>query len=129
MLILSSKFVTVYCFCFKSLCKILDLQCEFVFSSDLANDKKLKGQCKIIDICNLLKADTYINLIGGQDLYSKEEFFRNRIELRFHKMRNIKYDQNCEQFVSNLSIIDVIASCGVDMIKNNLLNEYDLIGE
>jgi len=63
----------------------LDLDINYLISSKLDKDCSLKGQEKIIHICKKLKADTYLNAIGGKKLYSKEVFRNNGIDLRFIK--------------------------------------------
>jgi hypothetical protein len=61
----------------------LQIGINYDISSELNKDCSLKGEDKVIDICKRLKADTYINAIGGQHLYSKEEFKQNGIDLYF----------------------------------------------
>jgi|ERR1700730_1337803 len=43
----------------------------------------LRGQDRILDICRRERADTYVNLPGGQKLYSRESFKAAGIELAF----------------------------------------------
>jgi hypothetical protein len=80
----------------------------------------------VIAICKKLNASKYINAIGGTDLYSKEEFARNSIELNFIKMKNFIYNQFDYNFIPYLSIIDVIMFNSLEDIKKQL-NEYVLI--
>jgi len=54
----------------------------------------IKGQEKIIHICKLLNADTYINAIGGQDLYDKEAFKQSYIDLKFIKKQILLHTLN-----------------------------------
>ena len=54
-----------------------------IISSNINKDCTLKGQEKVIHICKTLGADIYLNAVGGQKLYSQEEFKKNSIELRF----------------------------------------------
>ena len=62
----------------------------------------------MIAINKLLGADTYINAIGGADLYSRENFARHGIQLQFLQTREVRYSQFSEPFVPLLSIIDVM---------------------
>ena len=64
----------------------------------------------------------YVN----QDLYNKEDFAKNGIELNFIKMNDIKYKQFNNEFVPNLSIIDVMMFNSPETIIE-LLNKYTLI--
>lgn len=90
------------------LSKYFKLETEFVFSSDIEKDNLLKGQDKVISICKKEKAEIYCNSIGGISLYSRDDFQNNSIELKFIKSKNIQYEQFGQNFVSNLSIIDLM---------------------
>ena len=70
-------------------------------------------------------AATYINAIGGQQLYSQSIFASNGIDLKFIKTRPICYQQYASAFVANLSIIDVIMFNSKESIRV-MLGEYDL---
>ena len=112
-----------------SLRKIADyLQIDTVFriSSEIDKNDELKGQDKVIAICQQLKATNYINAIGGIELYDKISFSRHQIELSFVKTITIQYAQFDDVFTPWLSIIDVIMFNSVDETKL-LLNKYDLV--
>ena len=95
-------------------------------SSDIQKDNSLKAQDKIIDICKKENANIYINAIGGQALYSNDDFMNNNLVLKFIKMDEISYKQFKNNFVPNLSIIDVLMFNSVEDV-NNMLNKYALI--
>ena len=86
----------------------LGIGTEFVFSSELPNDKQLKGKDKILDICKLLGATEYYNAIGGQELYDRQEFDDNGIQLHFVNASLDAYPQLSSEFVPGLSMIDVL---------------------
>lgn len=98
----------------------------FMLSSEIPKNQAQSAQDRIITMCKTLEADTYINPIGGTDLYSKEDFNRNDIGLKFIKTRDIRYTQYDTSFIPNLSIIDVLMFNSPNNIKN-LITEYDLI--
>ena len=81
---------------------------------------------RVLEICKIERADIFINAIGGIDLYSKNEFFNNGIELKFIQTKFIEYKQFDNNFVPNLSIIDVMMFNSPEEIKR-LLNEYVFI--
>ncbi len=99
---------------------------EIILSSDLSKSNELKGQEKVIHIANILGCDTYINSIGGMDLYSKEEFKKLGIDLFFLKKDSVCYQQYNDDFIDNLSIIDVLMFNSDEEIRE-MLNEYVLI--
>lgn len=106
--------------------KYLDINTKIILSSTLDKDNNLKGEEKVIHINKLLGTDIYINAIGGQELYNKEEFEKEGIKLKFLKMGEIRYTQFKNEFVPNLSIIDVMMFNSKKIIQN-MLNEYILI--
>lgn len=61
--------------------KHLGVEPVFDFSSKYPSD--LKAQDRIIDLCEKLKATTYVNLSGGKNLYDTEAFSKKGIELEF----------------------------------------------
>jgi len=88
--------------------KHLDINSEFVISSSSYNNSQLKGQDRIIDICKKECASVYINAFGGRELYTRDVFLNNNVELRFMENKSLGYEQFSNEFVSNLSIIDVL---------------------
>ena len=106
--------------------KYLKINTNIILSSSLSKDNSLKAQDKVIHINKLLGSDTYINAIGGQELYDREEFKREGIELKFLNMNDIKYTQFKNEFVPNLSIIDVMMFNSKMEIKE-MLNNYELL--
>ena len=104
----------------------LGIKTEIILSSSLEKNNLLKAQAKVIHINKLLGSDTYYNAIGGQDLYSTEEFQRNGVELYFLKMGEIEYKQYENKFVPGLSIIDILMFNDVDMVRQYLEN-YTLV--
>jgi len=104
----------------------LDVKTKFVVASGIEKSNDLKGQAKVLDVCKILKASEYINALGGQKLYSRDVFKNNCVELYFIKTKEITYKQFDNEFLPNLSIIDVLMFNSQDKIKR-FLNEYELI--
>lgn len=100
----------------------LGINTEFVFSSDLGNDKSMKGKDKILDICKLMGATEYYNAIGGSELYDKKEFVENGIQLYFVNSTLEPYPQLSPQFIPYLSMIDVL-------MMNSRENVISLLGK
>jgi len=108
------------------ICDYLSIETEFILSSEIEKDETLKGQDRVIEINRILGSTHYINPIGGMELYSKEAFRKAGIELSFLRMRPVVYKQYNNEFVPNLSIIDVMMFNSREEIKE-LLGEYDLL--
>lgn len=112
----------------KIVCEYLDIKTELIVSSELKKDCSLKGQDKILAICELLNATEYYNAIGGMKLYSFDAFKEKNIRLAFLKTNKIEYKQFGNEFQSNLSIVDVLMFNSKDEVKK-MLNEYTLLDE
>ncbi len=106
--------------------KYIGLNTELLLSSCVQKDNSKKSQDRIIEINRVLDSDVYINPIGGQLLYNRNDFLKYGIELYFIEMQQVEYQQFKNAFVPNLSIIDV-------MMFNNkneiiaMLNKYRLV--
>lgn len=112
----------------KKIIEYLEINTTVLISSEVEKDNMLKGKNKILDICKNLGASEYYNAIGGQELYSYEEFNKEGIKLKFLKSGNIEYKQFKNEFIPNLSIIDVMMFNSKEKIKE-FLNDYTLISE
>ena len=108
------------------ICEYLKIETKIVISSTIDIDHSLKSEQKVIAICKELQADTYINLIGGMELYSKYNFIKKNIELKFIKSKPIFYKQFDNSFVPNLSILDVMMFNSIEEI-GKMLREYELL--
>lgn len=106
--------------------KYLDIKKEIVFSSEIKKNEALSSQEKIINIVKILNGKTYINPIGGQDLYNKEDFSKENLNLFFIKTNEIIYKQFKNEFIPNLSFIDVLMFNPPQKIKE-MLDNYELI--
>lgn len=110
----------------RQICKYLLIDTDLYVSSSINKNNDLKSQDKIIEICNILGADEYFNAIGGQELYSYEDFAYHGIKLKFLKTGKVEYQQFNKQFVPNLSIIDVMMFNSPVDIKE-MLEHYELL--
>ena len=104
----------------------LEINTKFLYSSKINNDKSLQAQDRLIEISQLLNATDYVNTIGGVELYNKDDFSTAGINLSFIKTTNIEYKQYKNEFVQNLSIIDVMMFNSKEEIRQ-MLNQFELI--
>jgi WbqC-like protein family len=104
----------------------LGIGTRIVLSSSVPIDHSLRGQDKVLALCEVLGATTYINAIGGTSLYGAEAFEARGIDLRFLQSRPVTYPQFGNPFVPWLSILDVLMFNEIDTVRA-LLDEYDLI--
>ena len=102
-------------FYIKKICEYLDIKTKIIDSSEgLTVKKKNEG---LQDIVKHFKGNTYINAIGGQSLYNKENFASQNIDLKFIKNKSE---------LPTTSILDLLFKYDKSFIKQEL-NNYELI--
>ena len=96
-------------------------------SIDVPLDGQYRRENLVLAYCRKRNADEYINAIGGTKLYFQNFFRENGVVLKFvHTNEDIVYNQNRDEFVPNLSIIDVMMYCTPEQIEE-MLKAYTLI--
>lgn len=105
----------------------LEISTTISISSNIDINHSLKSESKVIEICKARKATVYINPIGGLELYKKENFLNEGIELFFLKTGAVNYKQFNNEFIPFLSIIDVMMFNSTAQIKNHLDHSFQLI--
>lgn len=108
-------------------CEHLGISTEIMISSSIAINHDLKNQDKVLALCAAVGASTYVNPIGGMELYSKEAFRENGVELKFIQSLPFEYAQLGDAFVPWLSIIDVMMFNPFDTIQTCASTNYELI--
>lgn len=89
--------------------KHLGLNTQLVRSSDIAIDHTLKAQDKVLALCRALQATTYVNAIGGLELYERPAFEAQGTRLQFIRSTWAPYPQWPNQaHVPWLSVVDVL---------------------
>lgn len=91
----------------------LEVNVNYFISSEIKKDCLLKGKDKVLNICKRLNATTYINAIGGKELYSKDEFMNNGVNLLF---------LHPSDELPKRSIIDVLMNYSKEEVKIMLKN-------
>ena len=111
---------------FREILSYLSVETEILMSSEIPKDNSLRGKDKIIQICEILGADTYYNAVGGKNLYDQEEFREHGITLNFVDSLPQVYSQlHTREFVSGLSMVDVLMNNTKDKV-NSLLESYQI---
>tara|TARA_Y100001936_G_scaffold240864_1_gene275909 strand:- start:3346 stop:4050 length:705 start_codon:yes stop_codon:yes gene_type:complete len=105
----------------------LEINVEFLKASDLDFDGK--KSLLVLDMCKKLKADTYIFGELGKNYVDENSFENENINLIFQNYQHPSYNQLSKNFISHLSIIDVLFNHGPksleiimsgNITKNNL---------
>jgi WbqC-like protein len=108
-------------------CELLNIGTEIRISSSIAIDHSLRKQNKVIALCRAVGAATYVNASGGIDLYSREDFQRHGMDLKFIRSKPFEYNQFGDGFVPLLSIIDVLMFNSIEDVRNCISHNYELI--
>lgn len=110
----------------QTICNYLNIKTAFIVSSTINIDHSLRGQQKVLALCKATGAKEYINPIGGTELYSKDIFKEHGLKLGFLQSLPVQYVQLKNEFVSWLSIIDVMMFNPVEKVTT-YLNDYTII--
>jgi hypothetical protein len=105
----------------------LGIGTRVLLSSQLAKNAEVRGEDRVIDVGRRVGATSYVNAIGGVEIYDRARFAASNIELWFLRTRDIQYRQfGRHPFVPSLSIIDVMMFNSKQEIAG-LLDAYDLV--
>jgi hypothetical protein len=107
-------------------CQHLGIHTAFRISSSVPIDHGLRAQDKVIALCNEVGATTYINPIGGTELYDGGVFAQRGLRLQFIQSTPFNYPQFGRAFVPWLSIIDVMMFCSPTEIQQQLSSGFQL---
>ena len=90
----------------------INIKCTFYFSSKF--NLKEKRTSKLVQILELLNFKNYISPMGAKQYLLDDNFKKlSNVELIFNNFISINYQQKMQKnFISNLSIIDLIANLG-----------------
>ena len=122
---------TITDLCEKSLiesCRYLGIKTPITRSSSLglSYGANIGKADKLIHLCKHKGYSSYVNSPGGKALYDKKYFHERGVELEFLSPSVIEYNQpNTREFVSHLSIIDVIMNNRKEDIPE-LLNGFSV---
>lgn len=107
-------------------CRHLSLETELLSSSGRYANTSLTGQERVLDICRQEGARCYLNPQGGIELYDRDVFQAQGIELCFAVPHNTPYPQQGNAFVPWLSAIDILMNVGRNGMRA-MLGNFDLI--
>ena len=93
---------------------------KIIFSSDLNLDST--GSEKLLDICKNCNAQIYLSGELGTNYLNEKIFEKEGIQVIFEKFIHPTYSQKFEEFIPNMSIIDLLFNEGensIDILKNS----------
>lgn len=93
--------------------RYLGLSTQLLRASEIAGAEGAKAE-RLISICEVLGADAYHSPVGSFDYIDPVLFAGAGLKLTFQHFEHPVYDQGQGDFVSHLSVIDMLAHCGPD---------------
>ena len=98
------------------ICKVLDIRTTI--SSDKIFSLSSKKTDYLKDICLKKKCDNYISTLGSKNYFGEAQYFPDtKIKIDFFDFKDSKYSQNSKNFISRLSIIDLLFNIGPNTLK------------
>jgi hypothetical protein len=116
-----SNVAEINCILLARIAQRLNLKCEFKMASSLLSREEDSGQNYVLSISKALGATTYINMIGGRELYNKKTFSEKKILLQLLEPTTPRYNQFNKQFTAALSIIDVMMFVSPEEIQKQIM--------
>jgi len=110
----------------REVCAHIGIPTPIWVSSTIGINHDLKAQDKVLALCKACEAQTYINPIGGVELYSREDFTAQGVDLKFIKSRPFEYSQFGAKFVPWLSIVDVLMFNPIERVQDAVFNNFDM---
>ena len=92
------------------ICKSININFKYSFSSEL-NLSSSKSDL-ILDICEKKGAKTYVSTLGSKSYLNLKEFEKKNIKVNFFEFLDKNYSQLYDNFLENLSIIDLLFNEG-----------------
>ncbi|MGY5351698.1 WbqC family protein [Wenyingzhuangia sp. IMCC45533] len=120
------------------ICNLLNIKTKIIFDNShtssieeeiqpefLAKNENTMSE-RVVKLCEKHFANTYINPVGGQELYYKDYFKEKNLNLFFVDTGKVEYPQFTEPHTPYLSIIDMLMHKGIDGTKQ-MIKSYKLI--
>lgn len=110
-----------------AVCRYLDIGTTIHVSSSIGINHELKSEHRVIALCKAMNAKTYINPIGGTELYNRSKFSMHGIDLRFIKTIPFEYQQFGATFVPFLSIVDVLMFNSPSAVRDHIQRNFEMV--
>ena len=110
----------------RALAQMMGITAKFIDSREVAVEKDLPAEDRLIALTQSLQADTYINLPGGRTLYSAGNWTRQGLQLLFLEPKLPPYKQGDGPFIPALSVIDMLMWNSLETVRASVARDYDL---
>lgn len=92
--------------------EFLQIDSRIEFTSQLKLDLPPDRNDKLVAMCKSVQADEFYEPSGGKGYINPESFAANQIKLVFQEYEHPVYPQLFGDFVSHLSVVDLLMNCG-----------------
>ncbi len=95
-------------------------------ASELVDDHTIRGHELILDLCKKSRATTYISGPDGINYLDTPAFSASGMEICYHRFEHPVYTQKSsdQEFISHLSILDLIANLGPE--AKGVVEQFEL---
>lgn len=101
----------------KGIAQRLELNTRFVLSSDIPRSQKVKDE-RIVELCRAVEANHYLSPVGAAQYIDKTTpggaIVKQGLNLDYQDFVHPNYPQLYGEFVSHLSIVDMLFNCGFE---------------
>ena len=114
------------------ICEYLDIDFKYQIASDINFNRSIIENSGdwALSISKELKATNYINPYGGYKIFDEEKYIQNSININFLKSKLTPYTQSFRKnFMSGLSIIDILMFNDNNKIKDMLKSDFDILNK
>ena len=91
------------------------IRADIVRASELDMKSNLNSTELLIEILEVLGADTYISGLGGKKYLDGTRFSEKKIELTYLEFKPFRYGQRWEGFEPYMSALDLLFNMGTDI--------------
>ncbi|MBD2842452.1 WbqC family protein [Erythrobacter rubeus] len=95
--------------------RLMGINTPFVHSSELAGIDGRKDD-RLLSICRTIRSNTYVAAQGSAAYIERDlesgAFAGTDVDLRYHNFAHPIYQQLSDEFVSHMSVVDLLMNCG-----------------
>jgi len=111
----------------RHLLNFLGLNCEVIEASKMSIPSELKAEERIFFLGEKIGINKYVNLTGGQKLYSTSQFSSRGCQIEFIVSNLTPYETKINRFVPSLSILDLLFQASDRREVTNQLSDYKIL--
>ncbi len=114
--------------CLQVVCETLEIDFRSTPFESIERDVETASHAGewAVNVARVMNATSYLNPIGGREIFDVKDFNQHDIELTFIQNQLTRYCQNNTQFVAGLSILDVMMFNSPEETRN-LVDDFVIL--